>query len=127
MTFQSGQLTVFADSNSPDPSNDRIYVHHKKKMVRIMTSEIRYVEANRAYCRLVTVGGRQFMLSLSLGALERQLPPGNILRIHRSYLINTLHVDQIVEDALLSGRKKLPLSRSCRQALLAQLRIIGKE
>lgn len=126
MAFQHGQLTVTWDPRSPDPRQDRIYVNYKKRMIRIMTSDIRYVEANRAYCRLVTTDGRDFTLSLSLGALERQLPSDNIIRIHRSYLVNVLHVDQIGDQALLTGKRTLPLSRSCREELFRSIRTIGK-
>ncbi|TXF88606.1 LytTR family transcriptional regulator [Neolewinella aurantiaca] len=126
MAFQSGQLTITSDPRSPDPRRDRIYVHYKKRMTRIMTSEIRYVEANRAYCHLVTTDGREFTLSLSLGALERQLPQGNIIRIHRSYLANVLHIDGIGDKALRTGKKTLPLSRNCREELFRRIRVIGK-
>ncbi len=126
MTFQHGQLSITADPRSPNPRQDRIYVHYKKRMVKIMTSDIRYVEAHRAYCRLVTTDGREFTLSIALGVLQKQLPSRNILRIHRSYLLNVLHVDQIADNMVFSGAKTLPISRSCREALLRRLRIIGK-
>ena len=124
MAFQHGQLTITSDPLSIDPRQDRIYVYHKKRMTRIMTSDIRYVEAHRAYCRLVTADGREFTLSLPLGSLERQLPPSNIIRIHRSYLVNVLHIDQIGDQVLRIGGKILPVSRSYREGLLARLRII---
>jgi DNA-binding LytR/AlgR family response regulator len=95
-------------------------------MTRIMTSDIRYIEAQRAYCRLVTTDAREFTLSLSLGVLERQLPPANIVRIHRSYLVNVLHVDQIGEQGLRSGTEQLPVSRGFREALLRGILVIGK-
>jgi len=126
MAFQHGQLSITADPRSPNPRQDRIYVHYKKRMTKIMTSDIRYVEAHRAYCRLVTTDGREFTLSLALGVLQKQLPTSNILRVHRSYLINVLHVDQVADNTIVSGKKLLPLSRSCRATLLARLRIIGK-
>ena len=126
MAFQHGQLSIASDPRSPNPSQDRIYVHYKKRMTRIMTSEIRYVEAHRAYCLLTMRDGQEFTLSLSLGSLERQLPPSNLLRIHRSYLVNVLYVDQVAEDFLLTGKKQLPVSRSCRPALLGSIRTIGK-
>jgi hypothetical protein len=37
-----------------------------------------------------------------------------------------LYVDQIAEHSLLSGKKQLPVSQGCREALLGSLRIIGK-
>ncbi|MFK8165314.1 MAG: LytR/AlgR family response regulator transcription factor [Lewinella sp.] len=126
MAFQHGQLSITSDPRSPNPRHDRIYVHYKKRMIRIMTSEIRYAEAHRAYCLLVMTDGRQFTLSLSLGSLERQLPACNLVRIHRSYLVNALHVNEILEHSVLSGNKQLPVSRGCREALLGSLRIIGK-
>ncbi|SEQ39617.1 LytR/AlgR family response regulator transcription factor [Neolewinella agarilytica] len=126
MTFQHGQLSITSDPRSPNPCQDRIYIHYKKRMIRIMTSDIRYVEAHRAYCRLVTTDGREFTLSLALGVLQKQLPSDNIVRVHRSYLVNVLHIDQIEDGTILSGKQLLPLSRSCRASLLGRLRVIGK-
>ena len=91
-----------------------------------MTSDIRYVVAHRAYCKLVTIDGREITLSLSLGSLERQLPACNILRIHRSYLVNALHVEEIGDQSLLTGNTPLPLSRRCREELFRCVRIIGR-
>jgi len=89
--------------------------------------EIDWVEAADYYAA-VHAGGRRFLVRTSLAALERRLPEGMFLRVHRSALVNLARVRRIVDAGdggtalLLSTGHELPVSRRNRAALQAWLR-----
>lgn len=106
-----------------DSLQDRIFVHHDHKLVKIFIKDIQYVRAERAYCRIVT-GRKSYLLSVSLGALERQLPTDRLLRCHRSFLVNLRWVDAIEDGCLTVGKSCIQVSRSHRPEIERHLCII---
>lgn len=123
MTISLDQLELLVPEPLPDPRADRVFVKHRRHMHRIYTHRITYVMAQRAYCRIYTLDG-DYTISVSLAGLERQLPPCNLFRIHRSYLVNLLHVRLIGKRVVRVGDRELPLSHGRRAELLARLRTI---
>lgn len=112
----SGELTVL---------NDRIFVRHQNRMVKVDLHEIYFAEADRTYCKIYTAHGN-YLLSIPLGTFEEKLSSADFLRIHRSYIINLRSVDAINEqhDVITIGKNNLPVSRSHRQELVKRLRVI---
>lgn len=86
---------------------------------RIPTDSISYFEVSN---RIVTVyydNNKSFSFYSTMAALEKKLNNGNFLRIHRSFIVNLLHI-QAVENGeviLLSG-KVLPIGVTYYQLLV---------
>ena len=85
----------------------------------IRRADIEYLEAARNYVT-VSTGERDFLVRNTLAKLEQQLAPGQIVRTHRSYLVNIDKIAEIrstetggYEIHLYSG-KTVPLSRGYR-------------
>ena len=102
---------------------DRIFIHHQTRLVRILLHEIKYVEAHRAYCRLVTTGGR-YTLSIPLAALARQLPDNRLWRAHRSYLVNLHWVEEVADRCLIIDGTSIPIARAQYEELGDHLQLI---
>ena len=103
--------------------SDRIFVRHKDKMIKIVVQDILYVEADRNYCHIYT-RVKEYMLSTSLKLIEDKLPNNHFLRIHRSFLVNLLHIDEVAENHLIIGQKAIPLSQHLRTDLLRRIQTI---
>lgn len=102
---------------------DRIFVRHKEQMVKLFLRDIRYIEAERAYCKINTVE-TDYLLSISMGKLEAQLTSPDIIRVHRSYLVNMKQIDAVAEGYLVVGGKAIPVSKGYRAALHERLTVI---
>lgn len=102
------------------PMKDRIFVRHHGKMVRLYLDDIRYVEADRNYCRIIT-DSATYLLVTTLKALSEQLPKAKFVRVHRSYVVNLDKLDCISEHHLEIARKVIPVSRSHRESLMSRL------
>lgn len=103
--------------------DDRIFVRFKDRMVKIVFDDIRYVEADRNYCRIFTQN-KEYLLTMPMKALEDKLPPAKFQRIHRSHIVNLGYVDEVAEGHVAIGSKHLPLSQSLREAFLKRLNMI---
>ncbi len=103
--------------------DDRIFVRYKDRMVKIVFDEIRYVEADRNYCRIFNQN-KEYLLTMPMKALEDKLPTAQFQRIHRSHIVNLAHVDEVAEGHVVIGTKQLPLSQSLREGFLKRFRTV---
>ena len=88
---------------------------------------VSFIRSEGHYTWVHTGQGSQFC-NLNIGDLESRLDPQLFVRVHRSYIVNLSHVDEIVRD---DGRMTLrmmgptpveiPVSRSSAPRLLEQL------
>jgi hypothetical protein len=100
-------------------TTDRLVVQTGKGETIIRRTDIEYLEAARNYVT-VSTGDRDFLVRNTLAKLEQQLAPSQIVRTHRSYLVNIDKITEIrttdtggQEIHLQSGRT-VPLSRGYR-------------
>jgi DNA-binding LytR/AlgR family response regulator len=89
-------------------------------MVKILISDILYVEADRNYSRIFTKD-KEYLLSITLKTIEEKLPSRLFQRIHRSYLINITQVDEVSESHVLIAQKTIPLSAGLKENLLQRI------
>ena len=96
---------------------DRIFVRYTGRMVKIMLMDILYMEADRNYSRIFT-SQKEFLLSVTLKYIEEKLSIPFFMRIHRSYLVNMMHIDQVLESDVMIRGKGLPLGSGMREKLM---------
>lgn len=106
--------------------DDCIYVRHHEKMVKVLTKEIFYIEAERNYCRIHTKE-KEYLLVMTLKDMEDKLPQNrfsHFLRVHRSFIVNLFQIDEVAADYVVVHRKPIPVSRPLRTNLLKHLQTI---
>ncbi|MFM9911302.1 MAG: LytR/AlgR family response regulator transcription factor, partial [Chitinophagaceae bacterium] len=96
--------------------DDRIFVRHKEKMVKIMISDILYIEADRNYSRIFTKG-KEYLLSITLKTIEEKLSLQLFQRTHRSYIVNLSHIDEVSDDHVNIAEKSIPISSGFKENL----------
>lgn len=128
------ELTVsrMGQNDSPDTTDntlineppvilgDRIFVRCREKMIKIMIADILYIEADRNYSRIFTAG-KEYLLSATLKTIEETLSEHFFVRIHRSYIINLAHVDEVAESHVVISNKAIPLSAGLKEHLLERI------
>jgi len=117
------QIQNKSESSRTSKLSDRIFVRYKDKMVKLQIDQILYVEADRNYSRIFCID-KEYMVTITLKNMESKLPDSSFFRIHRSYLVNLNHIDEVAETHLVIARKALPVSKSLRSALLKRLQTI---
>ena len=89
---------------------------------RIDIADILFIEAANNYIRVHTTG-KKLLVYLSLKGIEEQLPPGEFLQVHKSFLIARRHIRRIDTDSLTVGATRVPLSRRFKSSVLATLHL----
>jgi DNA-binding LytR/AlgR family response regulator len=103
--------------------SDRIFVRYKEKMVKILIADILYIEADRNYSRIFTPT-KEYVLSITLKTIEERLPVKLFQRIHRSYIINIMHVDEVAESHAIIAQKPIPLGSGMKEQLMQRIQTL---
>lgn len=99
---------------------DRIFIKSKEKLVRVFIKDILWAEAEDYYCRVVTADKR-FLLGQTLKQFSEALThEPTLMRVHRSYLVNLSHVEQIEEMNLLIGKHKIPVNKAAKDEIISR-------
>jgi two-component system, LytTR family, response regulator len=98
----------------------------KDGMEVVPFKDIVFIEAMGSYSKIYCYKEqheKNFVMSHSIAEYEEILPPRLFYRIHKSYLVNRVHVLQIFKgdapSTLLSDKKNLPVGRRRLQAFLS--------
>ncbi|HZW71353.1 MAG TPA: LytTR family transcriptional regulator DNA-binding domain-containing protein, partial [Hanamia sp.] len=121
---QTGPVSALENSNNQHfILRDRIFIRSRDKMIKIMVPDILYIEADRNYSQVFT-RQKEFLLSLTLKAIEEKLPADIFVRIHRSYIINILQVEEVAESHVIIGQKAIPMSSVLKDNLLRKIQTL---
>jgi DNA-binding LytR/AlgR family response regulator len=96
-------------------SVDFVILKSGKKYYRINPRDIYYVRGTGNYVTFVTKKKEILCLLTMQGALEK-LPAAIFFRIHKSYIINLLHVDLMDIDRVRIKGKDLPIGDTFRES-----------
>ena len=103
--------------------DDRIFVRHNEKMVKIDIKDLFYIEAERNYCRIFT-RGKEYLLVMTLKDIDEKLSPQHFLRIRRSYIVNLSQIEEVAATHVVISKKNIPVSKVMRDELLKRLQTI---
>jgi len=118
------RATKIEESDVPiEVLNDRIFVRHNGKLVKLLLEDILYIEADRNYSKIVTSDG-VFLITNTLKTIENELKNSSFLRVHRSYMVNISKLDVLADKHLEINRKVIPLGRSHKELLYSRLQTI---
>jgi two-component system, LytTR family, response regulator len=102
--------------------NNFCFIKTDKGFIKIMYHDILYIEAMHNYVVFNTATGKQISY-LKLSNAEESLPAELFIKIHKSYIINTTHIQKITGDSVWLNNTELPISRSSKDDLMK--RIVG--
>lgn len=100
-----------------------LFVRDKSRYVKIDPSDILWVEAEDNYATL-QCREKSYLVSCNLKAMEERLHPSELIRIHRSFMVNLQRIDAIEDNIVQIGGKLIPIGRTYREALMKRLRLL---
>ena len=100
--------------------SDRIFVRYKEKMIKIMVSDILYIEADRNYSRIFACN-KEYLLSVTLKTIQEKLSENIFVRIHRSYMINITQVEEVADSYVIIAKKPIPMSAGLKEQRLNRI------
>ena len=108
---------------TPFALNDYIFVRSHDKMIKVAINDILYIEAERNYCK-IHCRDKSHLLVTTLKDLEEKLTDNILLRIHRSFIVNLSHIDEIATSHLVIAKKTIPISADSKKQLLQHIQKI---
>jgi DNA-binding LytR/AlgR family response regulator len=123
MEIKASDEKLAQESGNSAVLDDRIFVRHNDKMVKLFIRDILYIEAERNYCRIFSKE-KEYLLVMTLKDIDIKLPTSHFLRIHRSYIVNVSQVEEVAIDHLVIGNKALSISKTYKDELLRRLNTI---
>ena len=117
------EKSIPIDNEIPFVLSDCIFVRSHNKMVKVCLNDILFIEAERNYCK-IHCKDKEHLLVTTLKDLEEKLTSNNLLRIHRSFIVNLSHIDEIDMSHVVIAKKAIPLSTELKKQLLQRIQKI---
>lgn len=76
-----------------------LWVPHRDSLLRLATSEIDRIDAERDYVRL-HAGERSYLLLHTIAGLEERLDPARFIRIHRSHILRRDFIAELFHEGM---------------------------
>ncbi|WP_302014444.1 LytTR family DNA-binding domain-containing protein [uncultured Akkermansia sp.] len=105
--------------------NPMVFVKVNDGFKRILMKHILYVEAGGSYCTLHVHGMPSILVSAPLARVAEHLDGEYFLRVHRSYLVNKLHIESIAGNFLQVGNVSIPVSKFMKKKVLGGLNMLS--
>jgi DNA-binding LytR/AlgR family response regulator len=120
-------IRYHSPKESRNIAEDEIFIKKGPSLVKLRLKDLIYIEALENYIILHTKD-EKYTIHFTMKAIENQLPAGDFIRVHRSFIANLSMIQSINEDSLdiLVGKvlKNIPLGSSFRETLLNKLNMI---
>ena len=95
---------------------DYLFLTVQKKKVKILFSEIIYIESQREYIKIVTTKG-EYISKLSTHEIEALLPVNLFRRIHRSFIISLQKIQSYTAEKVEVNGVVIPIGRGYRDVI----------
>ncbi|HSR16867.1 MAG TPA: response regulator transcription factor [Ignavibacteriaceae bacterium] len=102
--------------NEIEEVKDFIFLNVQKKKVKILFSEIVYIESQREYIKIVTTKNA-YISKMSTHEIETLLPSNLFQRIHRSFIISVSKIESYTAETVEVNGITIPIGRGYRNIL----------
>ncbi|MEM1268899.1 MAG: LytTR family DNA-binding domain-containing protein [Bacteroidota bacterium] len=115
-------LTMLQQMKEEPPAPERLVLKLNGRLMFVPPADIDWIEAEGVYVRL-HLGPKSYLLRESLTNMEQRLEPHGFLRVHRSTMINSDRLKEVVPHfnggamAVLNDGTRLKISRGYRSRI----------
>lgn len=103
-----------------EPRDTMLYIKASGSTRRVAMNDIRMIKGLAEYVQFFLKSQHNPITTLmSMRSLEQSLPPERFMRVHRSYIINLEHVEEVVDRSKVKVAGEIvPISDSYREKFL---------
>ena len=102
--------------NESQQAKDFIFLNVEKKKVKILFSDIVYIESQREYIKIVTTK-KAYVSKMSTHEIEEILPANLFKRIHRSFIISINKIESYTAEIVEVNGVAIPIGRGYRDSI----------
>lgn len=97
-------------------TKDYLFLNVQKKKVKILFSDIVYIESQREYIKIVTTK-KEYLSKMSTHEIEALLPAHLFKRIHRSFIISINKIESYTAEEVEVNGIAIPIGRGYRDVI----------
>jgi DNA-binding LytR/AlgR family response regulator len=90
------------------PAREFIFVRSEYQMVKINFNDVLYIEGLKDYVKIFC-GPKPIFSHQNLKSIESKLPPGQFIRIHKSYIISIRKIESVQKGSIRIGGQEIPV------------------
>ncbi len=106
--LRSGKMNTL---NSPDVAPDHIFVHVEYNLLKIVFTDILWIEALKDYIKIYMASSKKPVLTrMSMKVMEEKLPPDKFVRTHKSFIVAVDKISVIKKDMVVIHENEIPIS-----------------
>jgi two-component system, LytTR family, response regulator len=114
------KVTIFQKEKTTIPEVEEkknyLFLNVQKKKVKILFSDIVYIESQKEYIKIVTTK-KDFVSKMGTHEIEDLLPPHLFKRIHRSFIVSVSKIDSYTAEEVEVNGVSIPVGRAYRDSL----------
>ena len=103
-------------SGEGEETKDFIFLNVQKKKVKLLFSEILYIESQREYIKIVTTK-KEYISKMSTHEIESLLPANLFKRVHRSFIVSVSKIHSYTAEEIEVNGTSIPIGRGYRDIL----------
>ncbi len=109
---EAGEVTK-AEVVAPDHQiqNQKIFIKGDKKHHQIALADILFIEACGNYC-VVKLKEGKLITHQKISAFEQDLPQGQFMRVHKSYLVAVDKIDALTKSSISIQANQIPIGQT---------------
>jgi DNA-binding LytR/AlgR family response regulator len=95
-----------------------IFVSSDYSLVKVNLPDIVWIEGLKDYIRIHLGDSlKPVVTRMNMKTFEEQLPAGEFIRIHKSYIVSIHHISAIRKNSIFLGKQELPVGSNYRAGL----------
>ena len=117
--LMSNNTKQIKGESNKKPISDSTFIFLKadKKIHKYYFMDILFIEGCGNYVKVHSQNEKPRMVLDKLSDMIAKLPPKQFLRVHKSFIVNVLHIHEIQGNMLAIQNKNIPISATYRQNL----------
>lgn len=104
------------DLSESQEIKDFIFLNVQKRKVKILFSEILYIESQREYIKIITTK-KEYISKMSTHEIESLLPSNIFKRIHRSFIVPITRIESYTAEAVEVNGVSIPIGRDYKSII----------
>jgi DNA-binding LytR/AlgR family response regulator len=108
-----GEISKPAD---PTGTRDFMFVTVQKKKVKMLYSEIVYIESQREYIKITTTTS-EYVSKMSTHEIEALLPKNLFKRVHRSFIVAIRRIESYTAEAIEIHGATIPIGKGYKDSM----------
>ena len=123
--YSSIEVTLFnyqqnKIQNQKTSEKQFVYIKQKNVYLKLKFDDILFLKSDHVYVEIVTLRNEKYVVREGLSDFETKLND-DFVRIHRSYVVNSQHIDLVEATAIKVQTHDLPLSKQYRPILMEKI------